>query len=237
MSLLYLVRHGQADRLGKNYDQLTEHGWKQAKLLGEYFKSQRIEFDSVYTGTLNRQKQTAQGIIESFSKDIFCIPEPVENSAWDEFDSKMWLGLAAKIRHANDNFAKLYESYKKAWEEGKEETRDYFQELIQIVLNDWVRGVWDPVEPYTFKEYVEKVSFGPKEIPNDVKSTLVVSSSTPIAIMMGLSCKMQPVEFPVFMKSITNSSLSIFRRENGHWEPVSWNNTPHLQNPDLVTLV
>ncbi|TGL51708.1 histidine phosphatase family protein [Leptospira kemamanensis] len=237
MSYLYLVRHGQADRLGKNYDQLTELGWNQAKLLGDYFKSQRIEFDSVYTGSLNRQKQTAEAIIKSFTNDRFCIPDPVEDSAWDEFDSRMWLGIAAKIRNTNEHFANLYESYKHAWEEGKEETRRYFQELIQLVLADWVNGVWDPVEPYTFTEYVEKVSLGPKHIPNDVKSTLVVSSSTPIAIMMGLSCKMNPKEFPIFMKSILNSSLSVFRRENNHWEPVCWNATPHLQDPDLITIV
>ncbi|TGL65604.1 histidine phosphatase family protein [Leptospira jelokensis] len=237
MSYLYLVRHGQADRLGKNYDQLTELGWKQGKLLGEYFKNHRIEFDSVYTGTLNRQKQTAEAIIKSFSSDRFCIPDPLENSAWDEFDSRMWLGIAAKIRNSNENFAKLYESYKQSWEEGKEETRSYFQELIQLVLADWVNGVWDPVEPYTFKEYVQKVKQGPKEIPNDVKSTLVVSSSTPIAIMMGLSCKMDLKEYPIFMKSILNSSLSVFRRVSDGWEPVSWNGTPHLQDPDLITIV
>ena len=237
MSFLYLVRHGQADRLGKNYDQLTELGWKQASLLGEYFKQQRIEFDSVYTGTLNRQKQTAEAIFKRFTTDRFCIPDPLENSAWDEFDSRMWLGIAAKIRNSNEHFAKLYESYKQAWEEGKEETRLYFQELIQLVLADWVNGVWDPVEPYTFAEYVEKVSMGPKEIPGDVKSTLVVSSSTPIAIMMGLSCKMDSKEFPIFMKSILNSSLSVFRRDGKGWEPVSWNATPHLQDPDWITIV
>ncbi|XDD46344.1 histidine phosphatase family protein [Leptospira sp. WS39.C2] len=237
MSYLYLVRHGQADRLGKNYDQLTELGWKQANLLGEYFKQQRIEFDSVFTGSLNRQKQTAEGIIKSFTNEKFCIPDPIENSAWDEFDSRMWLGIAAKIRNSNESFAKLYELYKKAWEDGKEETRHYFQELIQLVLADWVNGVWDPVEPYTFQEYIEKVSVGPKQIPLDVKSTLVVSSSTPIAIMMGLSCNMNHKEFPIFMKSILNSSLSVFRRENNHWEPVSWNATPHLQNPDLISIV
>ncbi|MDF3820751.1 phosphoglycerate mutase family protein [Leptospira sp. 96542] len=237
MSLLYLVRHGQADRLGKNYDRLTKHGIFQAKKLGEYFLNQRIEFDSVYTGTLNRQKETAMGILEAFQTERFCIPDPIENSGWDEFESRLWLGLAAKIRNANEGFANLYDLYKKAWENGEESTRTHFQSMIQIVLKDWVEGVWDPVEPYTFSEYVEKVSFAPKSIPKDLKSTLVLSSSTPIAVMMGLSCQMKYQNYPVFMKSITNTSLSVFRRSRDFWEPVSFNTTPHLTDPDWITIV
>ncbi|MCU0824070.1 MAG: histidine phosphatase family protein, partial [Leptospira sp.] len=160
MSFLYLVRHGQADRLGKNYDTLTELGRQQSKRLGEYFLSQRIEFDSVYTGTLNRQKQTAQGIVSAFETERFCIPDPLEVSAWDEFDSKLWLGLAAKIRSVDSKFANLYESYKTAWEQGSEKTREYFQELIQIVLKKWVGAEFGDTEPYTFLEFIEKVQSG-----------------------------------------------------------------------------
>ncbi|TGN17064.1 histidine phosphatase family protein [Leptospira idonii] len=237
MGLLYLVRHGQADRLGKNYDQLTELGKKQAVLLGEYFLKQRIEFDSVYTGSLQRQKQTAAGILSAFSSEKFCFPEPLENENWDEFDSRMWLSLAAKIRNIDSDFASLYEKYRLAWEKGEESTRDYFQILIQKVLADWVNGVWDPIEPYTFEEYVERVLSALGSIPQDVKSTLVVSSSTPVAVTMGEICGLERKSFPVFMKSIVNTSLSVFRRENGVWEPVSWNAVPHLLDPDEITIV
>ncbi|MCZ8343117.1 MAG: histidine phosphatase family protein [Leptospira sp.] len=237
MSLLYLVRHGQADRLGKNYDTLTELGRLQSKLLGEYFLSQRIEFDSVYTGALNRQKQTAEGIISAFETERFCIPAPLEESAWDEFDSKLWLGLAAKIRSVDLKFAELYEAYKSAWEQGSEKTRDYFQELIQIVLKKWVGADFGDTEPYTFLEFIEKVQSGFFQIPKDVKSTLVVSSSTPIAIAMGLACDLEPKQIPIFMKSITNTSLSIFKRKGEIWEPISWNAVPHLKDPDLITIV
>lgn len=237
MSYLYLVRHGQADRLGKDYDRLTQIGWKQAKALGEYFLNQRIEFDSVFTGTLNRQKETATGILEAFRSEKFCIPDPIESEFWNEFDPRLWLGLAAKIRHVDDQFSKTYENYKNAWEEGSEKTRDYFQILIQKVLQDWVEGVWDPVEPYSFTEYVLRIQTALDSIPTDHKSTLVVSSSTPVAIVMGLACGLKPKEFPVFMKYILNSSLSIFKKEGFLWEPVSFNTTGHITNPDERTLV
>ncbi len=237
MSLLYLVRHGQADRLGKNYDRLTPLGWKQAAELGKYFLAQRIEFDSVFTGTLNRQKETASAILESFRSERFCIPDPELSEYWNEFEPRLWLGLAAKIRNIDPDFANAYDSYKKAWEEGKETTREFFQTLMQKVLKDWVEGVWDPVDPYTFQEYVTRIQLGLDLIQNDFKSTLVVSSSTPIAIVMGIACGLKVKEFPVFMKYILNSSLSVFKREGLVWEPVSFNSTGHLKSPDDRTIV
>lgn len=237
MSFLYLVRHGQADRLGKDYDNLTNLGWEQAKALGGYFLNQRIEFDSIFTGTLNRQKQTASGITQVFESEKFCFPSAIESEYWNEFDPRMWLGLAAKIRNVDADFAKTYEDYKQSWEKGETKTRDHFQTLIQKVLSDWVNGIWDPVEPYTFLEYIEQVQSGLQMIPNEAKSTLIVSSSTPVAIVMGLTCGIAPRAFPVFMKHILNSSLSVFKKENGVWEPVSFNTTPHLMNPDQKTIL
>lgn len=237
MSYLYLVRHGQADRLGKDYDRLTDIGWIQAKALGDYFLSQRVEFDSVFTGNLKRQKQTAEGILSSFEKGKVCFPAPIEIEEWDEFDSRMWLSLAAKIRNVDRDFAKTYEDYKFAWMNEDPKTRDLFQMLIQKVLYDWVNGIWDPVEPYTFKDYVARVKMALNSIPFAVKSTLVVSSSTPVAIVMGLSCGMRETEFPVFMKYILNSSLSVFKKDQGKWEPVSFNTTPHLIKSDHKTIV
>ena len=58
MSVLYLVRHGQAGTR-ENYDSLSDLGRDQARLLGEHFAQQKIRFDTVYSGSLSRQQATA----------------------------------------------------------------------------------------------------------------------------------------------------------------------------------
>jgi broad specificity phosphatase PhoE len=58
MSRLYLVRHGQAGTR-KAYDSLSELGRRQARLLGEYFVSEKIHFTGAYCGALVRQEETA----------------------------------------------------------------------------------------------------------------------------------------------------------------------------------
>ena len=67
MGVIHVVRHGQAAFGTEHYDRLTEIGFAQARLLGDYFSRRNIRFDAVFTGTLRRQTETAQGIIEGHS--------------------------------------------------------------------------------------------------------------------------------------------------------------------------
>ena len=62
MGTLYLVRHGQASFGADNYDQLSDLGTRQCQQLGRYFASKGRRFDTVITGTLQRQIQSQQAI-------------------------------------------------------------------------------------------------------------------------------------------------------------------------------
>ena len=64
MSEIYFIRHGQASFGSENYDNLSELGHQQSKILGNYLKETGVEFDRVVTGTLNRQQQTCENIIK-----------------------------------------------------------------------------------------------------------------------------------------------------------------------------
>jgi broad specificity phosphatase PhoE len=66
MGAIYLVRHGQAAYGTDDYDRLTDIGFSQARLLGEYFALRRIRFDALYLGELRRHAETAQGILEGY---------------------------------------------------------------------------------------------------------------------------------------------------------------------------
>ena len=59
---LILIRHGQADSAGENYDQLTETGHAQARRVGVWLAANGYQFDRFFHGGLNRQKQTLEAI-------------------------------------------------------------------------------------------------------------------------------------------------------------------------------
>ena len=64
MGHLYLVRHGQASFGAEDYDQLSAMGQQQSVRLGHYWRDKGLTFDTVLTGTLQRQRQTYAAICE-----------------------------------------------------------------------------------------------------------------------------------------------------------------------------
>jgi len=82
MSELYLVRHAQASFGSDNYDQLSSLGYQQARWLGQHFRQQALGFDSVITGSLQRQQQTATTVLAAMGSS----QAVSQDAAFDEFD-------------------------------------------------------------------------------------------------------------------------------------------------------
>jgi broad specificity phosphatase PhoE len=68
MGTLVLVRHGQARPFEKDSDRLSNIGEAQARALGQYWLRQEARFDEIYSGTLVRQRRTAELVAECFAE-------------------------------------------------------------------------------------------------------------------------------------------------------------------------
>jgi broad specificity phosphatase PhoE len=60
---IHLVRHGQASFAAADYDQLSELGYEQSRVLGEALRSRLPGVDAVLTGTMRRHRQTAEACL------------------------------------------------------------------------------------------------------------------------------------------------------------------------------
>ncbi|HSK45272.1 MAG TPA: phosphoglycerate mutase family protein, partial [Candidatus Binatia bacterium] len=85
MSRLFLVRHGQASFLERNYDKLSAKGEEQRRMLGDYWASLQLGFDRVYSGPRVRQRETARLVGEVYKSAGLPWPEPVVLPEFDEF--------------------------------------------------------------------------------------------------------------------------------------------------------
>jgi len=84
MTQVILIRHGQASFGSQNYDQLSSLGLQQSKWLGTHL-SQRGKLPSrVISGTLERHKQTALGILSEVKSGV----PLTQDESWNEFDFK-----------------------------------------------------------------------------------------------------------------------------------------------------
>ncbi len=88
MADIYCIRHGQASFATDNYDQLSEIGYRQGTLLGEHLVKAGVRFDYIYAGSLKRQIQTAQQVIEVYQSHDVAIPELVIDPRWNELESE-----------------------------------------------------------------------------------------------------------------------------------------------------
>ena len=83
MAELYLVRHGQASFGAENYDALSPSGRTQSLWLGEYFAQAKLRFDRVVIGTMQRHRQTAEGILAGMGGPQI---EIAEDAGLNEYD-------------------------------------------------------------------------------------------------------------------------------------------------------
>ena len=83
MSVIYLIRHGQASFGSDNYDQLSAVGLEQSAILGSYFAALGEPIHRIYTGTLQRQRETAQLVAAAFAPAPPITVEP----GFDEYES------------------------------------------------------------------------------------------------------------------------------------------------------
>ena len=97
MSVLYLVRHGQAGTR-ENYDSLSDLGHAQARLLGEHFRAKGIRFAAAYSGSLARQRATAREVLPEAEIHV--------DAGWGEFDfSHVYRELAPRLVADDEEFS------------------------------------------------------------------------------------------------------------------------------------
>jgi broad specificity phosphatase PhoE len=127
MSVIYLIRHGQASFGTDNYDQLSALGREQSALLGSYFAALGEPIHGIYSGTLERQRETAQLVAAALAPHA---PPLSVEPAFDEYESESILRAFA----ASQTQAQLAEA---GWP-GLHTDRRRFQFFLERAARAWV---------------------------------------------------------------------------------------------------
>src|SRR4051812_43571735 len=115
MSVLTLVRHGQARPFQKDSDRLSETGEMQARALGEYWKRLGVTFDEVWSGSLRRHCQTQALVCQSFPE----WPQVQVSEDWNEYPAETVIEtFGSPIEPGpdqNKRFQKMFEGAMLSW--------------------------------------------------------------------------------------------------------------------------
>jgi len=226
---IYVVRHGQAAFGTDDYDRLTELGFVQARLLGAHFGARRVRFDAIFTGTLRRHIETAQGILEGHPElGAGLVPERFPGL--DEYHPE-----AVLTAHLGE----LPPLAVAAARRDPIVVRDHFR-LLREALLAWADDRSKPVGMPSFGNFqaaaVAALVAARTRFPGG--HVLLVSSGGPIAAMTAAALNAPPATAVEMNLRIRNSSLSEFVATPRRHHLLSFNALPHLDtHPDagLIT--
>ena len=210
MTHITMIRHGQANSSAKNeqaYDMLTSLGHQQAKWIGEYLVQTGVNFDKIYSGTLRRQIETAQGLNQ------FQLPH-IKDKRLNELD---YFGLAHNLQ---DRHAVPFP-----------ETQEEFSKQIKTILQYWkLEKISSPIE--SFKTFHYRILEIVRELSMSNEKILIVSSTGVIASLFGELLNIELKHRVKLFLGVAHTSLHRFEVLSGILTPTLFGATPHLDNPE-----
>lgn len=228
MTELILIRHGQANSAGDNYDELTETGREQARRVGAWLEQSGYVFDKVLHGGLRRQAETLELIRETFKNAGKAVADAEIHPALAEFDLKIFYTLAAEMRHGNEEFAEVLKAWNKARHSDAPDKGDIFKRLMGLVIGEWTRRGENFTAAESFPAFqkralsvFELASAAPQRI-------LAVTSGGPISLIVGGALGLGTTEALGLIRRIYNTSIHHLALKEGRRDLVCFNAVPHL---------
>lgn len=222
MSEIYFVRHGQASFGSSNYDQLSELGHEQSRLLGEYFREREVGFDHIITGDMLRHRETAEGICEGLGLGT----QPFEvYPELNEFDFR------SVVRIYTDQFPEYALPEQPA-------VADFFRCLKKGTLL-WSTGELQGDLPETWADFEQRLNAFRESVMQRYagQRLLVVSSGGAIAMLIRQLLQAPPSVMVELNVQTRNTAVTHCRFNKQAMRLCSFNNVPHLDRPDRQSMM
>ncbi len=240
MSIVYLVRHGQAGTRDA-YDSLSELGRRQSRLLGEYFLSQGIEFAAAYAGAMLRQQQTAAAVNAAYAEAGVPFPEIIIDNDWNEFDlAQVYREIGPLLCEEDAEFRSDYEEMRRQVTESAgvhdAEVHRRWRPCDTKMVEAWIAGRF-PYTGETWNQFRERIAALRLKLSDAARQTniLAFTSATPTGILTGLALDAPDERVRQLAGVLHNSSYTVLRQRGEHLQLFQFNAVPHLPTPELRT--
>ena len=232
MTTIYFVRHGQASFGAASYDQLSETGILQAKVLGQYLAEILSEPPYVIAGGMHRHQQTTEFALER----SFPHTKIQRSDAWNEFDHQQ------VFSRYDPRFAKP--ALLKAEVEKLSSPRDYLSKIFTQAIARWTDGEFHHEYDESWPAFKQRVETGLDDLCQNLAQTqpryaVVFSSGGVIAVVVAKILGLSPEKTFALNWAIANCSLTTLRLVGDQLELVSFNEHHYLkvQHQDLLTWI
>jgi broad specificity phosphatase PhoE len=238
VSLLVLVRHGKASSFSPDdYDQLSELGIRQSRLLGEYWANEHTHFDRVWVGPRRRQQETYEAVAAAFRVRGTPFPEPTTIEELDEHHGiKLVFALLPEIARDDEVVRKVAEEMARGESPSPHEVLEAFRRITRR----WAAGEVGHESVETWQGFRARVARGIDRITNEAgkgQTILAFTSAGAIAAAVGLALGLDDGRVLDLSWMLHNASLTELLFTEGTLGLRTFNTTPHLRERALVTSV
>ncbi|HET7688984.1 MAG TPA: histidine phosphatase family protein [Nocardioidaceae bacterium] len=211
MSVILLVRHGQASFGAADYDKLSARGEEQGRILGQALRDRGIKPAYAVRGSMLRHRETAE---------CAGFDDAVEDAGWNEFDHLQV--LAAHTPPDADDAAI---------------ERRAFQRWFEQATEEWMKGGHDDRYDESFAAFTSRVDAALGRVlaaiaPQD--TAVVFTSGGAIAAVASRLLGGGPDLWQNLNRVTTNASITKLVVGRSGTSMVSYNDHVHLE-PDHVT--
>jgi broad specificity phosphatase PhoE len=237
MSSLFLVRHGQASFLERNYDKLSAKGETQSRMLGEYWTALKLGFDRVYCGPKVRQRETARLVGEAYKSAGLPWPEPIVLPEFDEFQAEAVMERTLpELIESDSDIQRMHQAFRDA--QTRPEQFKTFQQIFEVVIGRWADGKLplEGVEPWA--DFSARVQRGLAKFPENGdrgQRIAIFSSGGPVGVAMQKALDLSTEATLKTAWMVRNCSYSEFLFSAGRFTLSSYNATPHFTDPEFLT--
>lgn len=228
MSEIYLIRHGQGSFGKDNYDRLSTKGEGQTRLMAEYLFRTGVRFDSLYTGTLQRQTETARLFRLHYDGMGDVPPEPRIIPEFNEYDSPGILHCLVPAMLRED--PSLTEDLNRIYTDKKS-----FQRVFDRAMLRWVTGLYETPGVERWDEFKARTVSAMKKIMEENgrgRTVGVFTSGGPISATVQMAAGLPDDETMRLCWQIVNTSVTRFRYTGERMTLSSFNVYSHLETPE-----
>ena len=225
MSVIYMVRHGQASFGKKNYDQLSEKGRKQCGILAEYLIRTGLSFDAVYAGDMARQKDTAREMSATYRAHDRSLPELRVMPEFNEYSSRDI--IMAHIRDVAQEDPGMKTDMERLYVDKRA-----FQRVFEKIMARWISGEADKPGVIRWRDFCERVQSGLRKVMAEngrKKKVLICTSGGPISAVVQMALDLSDEKALRIAWHIANTSVTTFVYDDDRVELTGFNHTAHLE--------
>ncbi len=237
MSVLTLVRHGQASFLADDYDKLSPTGERQAAALGEYWARNGMKIDAVYTGPRKRHIGTAAIAGAAYAAGGGVWPEPSVLEELDEYRvDEVMRRHVRRLAETDASVGELWQAVRRA--KGTPALPMAMEKLFRRVSSMWIRQEFDAggIEDWDqFAGRVRAALAGTRNHGRRGVHVVAITSAGPVAVAMQTALGLDAVATLELSWLVRNTACSEFLFSGERFSLWSFNTTPHLANASMIT--